>query len=179
MAERAQHGGRRQGHRRSAAQHTGGVDPRQQAGGDIAGVALHAGDLPGKEQVLPAAGLQGRAQVGGRENEGVAVHLSIAGELRLLQPGDHPQNAPLLRESQVGLETHQVVERARQVILAQLHHRVRAASRAGVAQPHGAQRAVSQRVPSPAGENLHRQAALKKFVRPGFDAALQIQLETA
>ena len=61
----------------------------------------------------------------------------------------------------MGLEAHQVVDRAFGVVPPQLHHGVRLSSRPGVPQPPGLQGAVAQRIPAPAGHDLHGHTALK------------------
>ncbi len=51
-AERAQHGFGRQFEQGTTGEQARGVESRQQAGGDVAHVAFHAGDLAGEEQVV-------------------------------------------------------------------------------------------------------------------------------
>jgi len=79
--------------------------------------------------------LQGGMQQLGSIDECVSVHLAEAYEMRGLQTGNHPEYALLLRVAQIGLESDQVVELARQVVLAQLDDRVRPLARTRIAQP--------------------------------------------
>ena len=78
-----------------------------------------------------------------------------------MEGGDHGEHPPLLREFQVGLEAHQVVDRAVGVVPPQLHHGIGLPPRPGVLQPPGLQGAVAQRVVAPAGHDLHGHAALE------------------
>ncbi len=41
-------------------EHSGGIHPCQQTGGDVTHIAFHASDLPGKEQIFPVLVLQRR-----------------------------------------------------------------------------------------------------------------------
>ena len=78
-----------------------------------------------------------------------------------MQGGDHGEHPLLLREAQVGLEPHQVIDGAVGVVLAQLHHGIGLPPGAGVLEAPGLQGPVAQGVLSPPGHDLHGHAALK------------------
>ena len=80
---------------------------------------------------------------------------------------------------QVGLEADQVVQRAGQVILAQLDHRMRPAAGARIAQPDRAHRAIGQGLHIARGQHFHRQAAFEEMLSPGRHALLDRLLEPA
>jgi hypothetical protein len=65
-------------------------------------------------------------------------------ELRVLQSRDRAEDARLLAMLQLGLEADHVPKRAERVVLAQLHHRVRATPRARVTKTHGLHRSEAQ-----------------------------------
>ena len=98
-----------------------------------------------------------------RGDKRVAVHLPVADELGLLQPGDHAQHALLLGVGQVGLEADQIVQRAGQVVLAQLSDRIRPVAGARVVQPHRAHGPVGQGLQIARRHHFHRQAAFEEF----------------
>ena len=68
------------------------------------------------------------------------MHDAVADEFRMLEPGDHRKDAPLLREAQVGLEADQVVEGTVGVVAPELHNGVVVFPRAGIAQSDGLHR---------------------------------------
>ena len=146
---------------RLALEPPGGLHAHQEAAGGGFHIALHAGHLAGEGN----AGLRLQAvvpvQQPGRVQERVAVHDAVAQELGVVEGGDHGEHPPLLREPQVGLEAHQIVDRAVGVVPAQLHHGVGLLSCPGVLQSPGLQGAVAQRVVAPAGHDLHGHAALE------------------
>jgi hypothetical protein len=55
---------------------------------------------------------------------GVAVQAAEPGELGILKPRNHAEDAHLFAIFQLGLETDHVVERAQRIVLAQLHDRI-------------------------------------------------------
>jgi len=133
MAQRPQRGGagRRDGFF-PGAHGARGVQACHQTRGDRFDVPFDAADLPRKENLGVCAKLQcGREQRRGVD-VGVAMDLAIAQELRLLKTRNHSQDAFLLAELKVVLETDQVVAVGAQVLLAQLHHGVRHAAGARV-----------------------------------------------
>ncbi len=96
-----------------------------------------------------------------RVDERVAVHLTEAHELGALEARDRAQHAPLIGPLEARLEADQAVLTLRQVLLAQLHHGVRAlAARRG--ESHRLHRSEAQRVLAAARQLLDRQAALEE-----------------
>ncbi len=93
------------------------------------------------------------------------MHLSVAHELGVFQSWDHAEDPFLLGELEIGLEAHQVVQRACQVVLPQLDDCIGASSRARIADADRAHRAKRQRIDASFGDDLHRQAALKEMAR--------------
>ena len=89
------------------------------------------------------------------------MHDAVPQEFSVPQGGDHGKHPPLLREFQMGLEAHQIVNGALGVVPPQLHHGVGPAARPGIVQPPGFQGAVQQRVMAPAGHDLHRHTSLE------------------
>ena len=74
------------------------------------------------------------------------MNLAEAHELGAFEARDQAQNPRLLAESQVVLESHQVVAVGAQVLLAQLHHGVRPAPGARIDQSHRLHGAEAQRL---------------------------------
>ena len=72
-----------------------------------------------------------------------------AQEYRLLQPGNHPENALLLFPFQLGLESHQVESRARLILMAQLNDCIRGSTGARVFESHRLQWPIGQRFSPP------------------------------
>ena len=89
------------------------------------------------------------------------MHDAVAQEFRVVQSGDHGKHPPLLREFQMGLEAHQVIDAALGVVPPQLHHGVGPPACPGIVQTPGFQGAVQQRVMAPAGHDLHRHTSLE------------------
>ncbi len=148
-------------HRGLSLQAAGRLNAHQKAAGGGLHIALHAGHLPGKgnagfffQPVVPV-------QQPGRIQERIPVHDAVPQKFRVVQGGDHGKHPPLLREFQMGLEPHQVIDAALGVVPPQLHHGVRPAARPGIVQPPGFQGAVQQGVMAPAGHDLYRHTALE------------------
>ena len=89
------------------------------------------------------------------------MHDAVAQEFRVVQSGDHGKHPPLLREFQMGLEAHQIVNGAVGVVPPELHHGVGPPPRPGIIQSSRFQGAVQQRVMATAGHDLHRHTSLE------------------
>ena len=89
------------------------------------------------------------------------MDLAVAQELGLFQAGDEAQHARLFAELHVVLETHQVEALGAQVLLAELHARIRAPAGARIGQPHRLHRAEAQRVAAAPRDLLDRQAGFE------------------
>ncbi len=89
------------------------------------------------------------------------MHHAQAQPLRVRQARQLAERFFLRRPRQAGLEPDQVERAAVGVLLAQLHHGVRRAAGARVAQPDRLERAEAQRVLAARGQLLDRQAALE------------------
>ena len=89
------------------------------------------------------------------------MHDAVPQEFCVPQGGDHGKHPPLLREFQVGLEAHQIVNGALGIVPAELHHSVGPPACPGIVQSPGFQGAVQQRVMAPAGHDLHRHTSLE------------------
>src|ERR1022692_2739789 len=161
MAERTQRGLPREWLGTAAGCEFHGVQARREAGGDGFHVALHAGNLAGKEDFGPRAQLQGGREQGRRIDVGVAMNLTEAEELRMFQSRNHAQDAGLLAELQMVLEADQVEAIGAQVFLAELHGGPGTAARARIDQSHGLHGAEAQRIAAAAGEFLDRQASFE------------------
>ena len=136
----------------------------QKAAGSGFHISLHTGHLPGKGDTGLLFQTVVAIQQPGRIQKGIAVHHAVPQEFRVVQSGDHGEHPPLLREFQMGLEAHQIVDRPLGVVPPQLHHGVGPASRPGIVQPAGFHGAVQQGIMSPAGHDLHRHTALKHHI---------------
>ena len=148
-------------HRGLSLQAASRFNAHQKAAGGRLHISLHAGHLPGKgdawflfQPVIPVQ------QPGGIQ-EGVPVHDAVAQEFRVVQSGDHGKHPPLLREFQMGLEAHQIVNGAVGVVPTKLHHGVGPPACPGIVQSPGLQGAVQQGVMAPAGHDLHRHTSLE------------------
>ena len=82
----------------------------------------------------------------GCADKAVTVHHTVAEELRRCQPRNHLKNTPLLRPLEMGLESDDVVDRSRCVVLPQLHHSVWTLPRHGMLKADGLQRTVEERI---------------------------------
>ena len=95
--ERPQRGRRGEGGNRPVGQVGPGVDGGQKARGYGLGVALGPGDLAGEAHAAVRAQGEGGVERAGGVDERVAVHDAVAEELGMLQAGNHPEDAALLR----------------------------------------------------------------------------------
>src|SRR5262249_54482959 len=93
-------------------------------------------DLPGEQQVRMGPKLQRWREQRGSVDIGVAMDLSEAQELRILQSRDHPQNACLFAELQMILESDQVEARCAQILLPQLNYGPWAPACPRIVEPH-------------------------------------------
>ena len=89
------------------------------------------------------------------------MHDAVPQEFRVVQGGDHGEHPPLLREFQMGLEAHQVIDAALGIVPTKLHHGVGPPARPGIVQSPGFQGTVQQRVMAPTSHDLHRHTALE------------------
>ncbi|CDD54324.1 unknown [Ruminococcus sp. CAG:379] len=69
------------------------------------------------------------------------MHNSIAHKLRMGKPGNHGKYPFLLSEFQIGLKSHQIIQSALPVFLAELHHCIGSPPGMGIRQSHRLQRA--------------------------------------
>ena len=86
-----------------------------------------------------------------------------ADELGVLEPGDEPQDARLLAPLHLGLEADEAEVIAGEVVLPQLHARVRLAPGARIGQAHRLHRPEPQRVDAAPGHHLDRQTPLEEL----------------
>ena len=93
------------------------------------------------------------------------MHHPEAHELGVLEAGDHPQHARLLAPLQLRLEPDQAEVIAGQVVLAQLHDRVRRAPGARIDEADRLHRTEPQRVAPAVRHHLDRQTALEELCR--------------
>ena len=133
-----------------------------QAGRRRLDISLDAADLPGEEEILPRAGLPGRQEHRRPVDVRVPVHHAEAHELRRLEPGDHPQHAPLLAPFELRLEADEAEVIACQRVLPQLHDRVRLASGPRIDEAHRLHRTKAQRVRPSMCHHLDGQAAFEE-----------------
>ncbi len=131
-------------------------------------VALRARQLPrhvrGHAEVPRGSARQSEAIVeqARRVDERVAVHDPVAGELGVLQAGDHAEDAALLGKRQVRLESHEVVARAVRVLRAQLERSPGAPARMRIGQPDRLERPEARRVATGARNFLDGLACLEQ-----------------
>ena len=130
-------------------------------------VALDARDLARDVHARALVELERRAEMARRVQVGVAVDGAIAREHRLLRARQRAEDPLLLAHAQLGLESHQAVERALFVLLPQLHHGVGAPARARIDEADRLHRAVRERVAPAPRHLLHGKTALE--VERGFE----------
>ena len=83
-------------------------------------------------------------------------------ELGIFKPGNHFENSSLRAVFHLGLKAHHVVERAKRIVAAQLHHRIGfVVRRMRVGQANGFHRAKAQGFTTAFGHDLDRQAAIE------------------
>ena len=170
------HGFRGQCPRTAAVEHPVHVEAADQTAHGAADIAFRARDLTREEEVVPNPGLHGGQQQIRAADECIAVHLAHAGETAPLQARDQAQDFLLPPPLDVGLETHEVVQRGGRVVLAELHHRVRTVPRARIPEadrPHGAE---GQGVLAAAGQDLDGQAAFEVAFQVGVGLGQGIAL---
>ena len=90
-----------------------------------------------------------------------------ARELGILQARDHPENARLLAVLQLGLEANHVPQRAKRVVLPQLHDGMRTPPGARIVEADGLHRSEAERVVAALGHDFDRQAPFEVW-RRGF-----------
>ena len=89
------------------------------------------------------------------------MHDTVANELGVAQRRDHGEHTLLLREFQMGLETHQVIHTLCRIVLPQLDNGVRLLAGVGVNKAHRLQGAETEGVGTAAAHNLHRHTAFE------------------
>src|SRR5450759_2753393 len=104
-------------------------------------VALRTGELAGEPDARLASQGEVAREQARRVHERVAVHDAVAQELGAGEAGDEAEDARLLAEGQVSLETDKVVRRAGAVLGAQLNDRPRTATGARIGEADGFHRA--------------------------------------
>ena len=137
------------------------MTPGDQARRDRFHVSLDARNLPCEQNIRMRAQLQRGLKQRGRIDVGIPMDLPVAQELRLLQARNHAQNPLLLAEFQVVLKAHQIPAIRAQVLLAQLHHRLRPSPGARIGQTHRLHRTEPQRIRPAPRDLLDGQACLE------------------
>src|SRR5687768_3042796 len=135
--ERTDHRSGRWQSRRLPPEHSRHVDGRDHTRGGALRVPLDAGELAGKHDRGFIAQREMRRQAGRRVEIGVAMDLPVAKKLGVGQSRDHSENALLFRDAQPSLKADEVPHHAGAILLTELHHGPRAASRAGIVEPNG------------------------------------------
>ena len=144
VTKRAEHGFVRKCEQGLFSKQARGVDARQQTRGDVAHVTFDACDLTCEEKIIAGDVLQGGAQKFWRGDKCVAVHLTVALELGIFQPGDHAQDTFLFGEFEIGLKADEVIKTAREIILPKLNDCIWTFAGARVAQADRAHGTESQ-----------------------------------
>src|SRR5262245_167185 len=145
----------------------------EEANGGAFHVAFAARDLAREPQPRGDPQAQAGVEKLGRIQEGVAVQSAEAGKLRLLEARNGAQDAHLFTVLELGLEANHVPQRAKTIVLAQLHDGVGTfAAAMGVGEADGFHGAKTQGVAAALGHHLDRQAALKvgRGGLPGLEA---------
>ncbi len=86
-----------------------------------------------------------------------------ADELGILEPGDQLQHARLLAPLHLRLESDQAVVRRGEIVLPQLHDRVRVPAGARIWKTDRLHRSEAQRIDAARGHHLDRQASLEEL----------------
>ena len=162
--QRADRGRARGRGERLASGHPGGVQTGEQARGRRLDVPFDARHLPRKEHRrmlpdLPRLGQHRRAV-----DVRIPVHHAEADEFRLLQPGNQAQHPRLLAPFELRLKPDEAVVIARQVVLPQLHGRVRRPARSRIGEADRLHGPESQRVQAAVRHHFDRQAALEELL---------------
>ena len=89
------------------------------------------------------------------------MHDAVTYKLCIFQSRDHAEYPFLLRPFQMGLESYQIIQGSRCVVLPQLHHRISFFTVAGVPEADGLQGAEAHGVLSPVGHFLYGHAAFE------------------
>ena len=108
---------------------------------------------------------QGTIQDAGRIDVRVAVHHSVSRELRILEPRNHAEYAPLLGEGEIRLEADEIAAAAVGVLKAQLDGGPRTLSRARIHQPDGLHGAMARCIEPPARNLFNGLAGAEQLPR--------------
>ena len=130
--QRAQGGGGGRGHGLVAQNLGGGEASGQKTDRGAFHIAFHAGDLARKTQMRRSLQPQGPIEQTGGIEKGIAVKAAQPREFCLLQAGNGAEDADLFGMFQLGLKAHHIPQSAQLIVLAQLHHRMRALIPAGI-----------------------------------------------
>src|SRR5256712_635076 len=125
-------------------------------------VAFDAGHLAGEEHRGADADLPRFGEHRGTIHVGIAVHHSETDKLRLLESRDEPQDARLIAPLDLRLEADEAEVIAGQVVLPELHGRVRLAARSRIGETDRFHRSEPQRVAAAMRHHLDRQAPFEK-----------------
>ncbi|QTK78486.1 hypothetical protein AT6N2_C0610 [Agrobacterium tumefaciens] len=162
VEQRTEGGGRRRKARRLALLFGGGEAAGKQPHRGAFDITLAAGDLAGETQVRAGFQPQRAVEQDGGIDVGVAMQAAEACKFRVFKTRDHAEHIRLNAVFQLRLKTHHVVERAKRIILTQLHHGIGLdGGIMGVGQAHRFHRPVAQCLTTPLGHDLDRQAAIK------------------
>ena len=164
MAQRAQQGGLRRHQRRTVLYPADGIEPGDQPGGHGLDISLRPGDLPGQKQIRTPANVQRGIHKTGRADVGIAVHAAVSQEPGPLQPGNEPEDAPLLRLTQTRLTADHIIDAAPGIVLTKLNDGPWPLAGSGIVQPDRPQGPEQQRPGAPPGHLLDRQAGLEEEV---------------
>ena len=94
-----------------------GIEAGEQPGRRRLHVSLDSRNLPREQHVRIPAQLQRLRQQRRRVDVSVPMNLTVANELGVFEPRNQPENASLLTESQMILESDQVVAIGAQILL--------------------------------------------------------------
>ena len=89
------------------------------------------------------------------------MHLTVADEFGLFESWDEPQDTLLLYVFEICLEANHIVQGACQVVLSQLHDRMRPPAGARIFETDRAHGAKCECLLTPCGKDFDRQATLK------------------
>ena len=150
-------------------QRAGSLNANHQAGRCRFHIPLYPRHLSGKKEpgICPQAEI--RIQQLGRIQVCVFMHHAVTHKLRIFQTGDHTEHPFLFRPFQVGLESYQIVQRARRVVLPKLYDRVGFLPRSGIPETNGLQRPETHGVLTPVCHLFNGHAAFKHIMFKIFD----------
>ena len=140
----------------------GRVQAGDQSRGGRFDVAFDPRHLTREEQHRPAAHLPGLVEDGRCVHVGVPVHHAEPHELRALEPGDQPQHARLIAPFDLRLKAHEAEVIARQIVLTELHHRVRLTPRPRIGEADRLHRTEAQRIAPAVRHHLDGQASFEE-----------------